>query len=192
MPFVFFSPEKINKKWGPFLRGPAAVRRTKRPCRTRHFQQRTRIPQRAYKKERREALWKPRPTMPLLQHSAVENLVGWESARQTHRTVEERCLGATGPLSPFKGTPQWEGGEMPHHGRNSPLIASPNWTNWNLPFQNHFSVLCANTTGWDGCKTWVREGFYTFLYLCNQREEKFLWLFLRFFCSHCCDADLIF
>lgn len=35
------------------------------------------------------------------------------------------------------------------------------------------------------------KGFYTFLYLCNQREEKFLWLFLRFFCSCCCNADLI-
>lgn len=35
------------------------------------------------------------------------------------------------------------------------------------------------------------KGFYTFLYLCNQREEKFLWLFLRSFCSCCCDANLI-
>lgn len=52
MPFVF-SPEKINKKWRSFLRGPAAVRRTERHYRTRHFQQRTRIPQKAYKKERR-------------------------------------------------------------------------------------------------------------------------------------------
>lgn len=32
------------------------MRRTKRRCRTRHFQQRTRIPQKAYKKERRR-LW---------------------------------------------------------------------------------------------------------------------------------------
>lgn len=28
----------------------------------------------------------------------------------------------------------------------------------------------------------VEEGFSTFLYLCNQREEKFLWLFLRVVC----------
>lgn len=28
-----------------------------------------------------------------------------------------------------------------------------------------------------------RGGFSTFLYLCNQREEKFLWLFLRMVCS---------
>lgn len=28
-----------------------------------------------------------------------------------------------------------------------------------------------------------KGGFSTFLYLCNQREEKFLWLFLRMVCS---------
>lgn len=32
-------------------------------------------------------------------------------------------------------------------------------------------------------RIWGQGGFSTFLYLCNQREEKFLWLFLRMVCS---------
>lgn len=30
---------------------------------------------------------------------------------------------------------------------------------------------------------WGQGGFSILLYLCNQRDEKFLWLFLRMVCS---------
>lgn len=39
-------------------------------------------------------------------------------------------------------------------------------------------------------RTRVGGGFSTFLYLCNQREEKFLWLFLRMVCSQ--DLECLF
>lgn len=134
MPFVFFPPEKINKKWGSFLRGPAVVRRTKRHCRTRHFQQRTRIPQRAYKKERREALWKPRPTM--LSSSIWWWRIWWDENQHDGLTGlwKKGVWVLQGPSPHSKGHPNGKEGSY------SPLIASPNWTNWNLPFFFLYSV----------------------------------------------------
>lgn len=56
---------------------------------------------------------------------------------------------------------------------------------------SRLSAGCACVRGgWAGAGGWKqspgcgsRGGFSTFLYLCNQREEKFLWLFLRMVCS---------